>query len=112
MRYNPALRESGKNPFQLDSDAPSIRLKEYSYREARYTMLARSNPELAATLLKEAQDDVERQWRVYSARAAMPGRGETPNIAPPEKPAAPTETETTNEARKDEQVAVSSGGTK
>ena len=86
MRYNPALREEGKNPFQLDSKAPSIRLKEYAYREARYTMLARSNPELAAELLKEAQDDVERQWRVYSARAAMPGRGETPHIAPPEKP--------------------------
>jgi pyruvate-ferredoxin/flavodoxin oxidoreductase len=84
MRYNPSLRDTGKNPFQLDSKAPSIRLKEYSYREARYTMLARSNPDLAATLLKEAQDDVERQWRVYSARAAMPGRGETPHIAPPE----------------------------
>ena len=86
MRYNPSLRESGKNPFQLDSKAPSIRLKEYAYREARYTMLARGNPELAAQLLKEAQDDVERQWRVYSARAGMPGRGETPNIAPAEKP--------------------------
>jgi pyruvate-ferredoxin/flavodoxin oxidoreductase len=86
MRYNPALRESGKNPFQLDSEAPSIRLKDYAYREARYTMLARGNPELAATLLSEAQDDVERQWRVYSARAAMPGRGETPHIAPEEKP--------------------------
>jgi pyruvate-ferredoxin/flavodoxin oxidoreductase len=86
MRYNPSLRESGKNPFQLDSKAPAIRLKEYSYREARYTMLARSNPALAAKLLEEAQDDVERQWRVYSARAAMPGRGETPHIAPEEKP--------------------------
>jgi pyruvate-ferredoxin/flavodoxin oxidoreductase len=85
MRYNPDLRESGKNPFQLDSKAPSIRLKEYTYREARYTMLARSNPDLAAKLLVEAQDDVERQWRVYSGRAAMPGRGETPNIAPQEK---------------------------
>jgi pyruvate-ferredoxin/flavodoxin oxidoreductase len=84
MRYNPSLREEGKNPFQLDSRAPSIRLKEYTYREARYTMLARSNPEVAAELLKEAQDDVERQWRVYSARATMPGRGDTPNIAPPE----------------------------
>jgi pyruvate-ferredoxin/flavodoxin oxidoreductase len=49
-------------------------------------MLARSNPELAAKLLTEAQDDVEREWRVYSARAAMPGRGETPHIAPLEKP--------------------------
>ena len=86
MRYNPALREEGKNPFQLDSRAPSIRLKDYAYREARYTMLARGNPELAAELLKEAQDDVERQWRVYSARATMPGRGETPHIAPDEKP--------------------------
>jgi pyruvate-ferredoxin/flavodoxin oxidoreductase len=86
MRYNPALREEGKNPFQLDSKAPSIRLKDYAYREARYTMLARSNPEVAAALLLEAQDDVERQWRVYSARAGMQGRGETPNIAPAEKP--------------------------
>ncbi len=84
MRYNPGLRAEGKNPFQLDSKAPSIRLKEYAYREARYTMLVRGNPELAEELLKDAQDDVERQWRVYSARAAMPGRGETPNIAPPD----------------------------
>jgi pyruvate-ferredoxin/flavodoxin oxidoreductase len=86
MRYNPGLRNEGKNPFQLDSKAPSIRLKEYAYREARYTMLARGNPSLAADLLKEAQDDVERQWRVYSARAAMPGRGDTPHIAPAETP--------------------------
>jgi pyruvate-ferredoxin/flavodoxin oxidoreductase len=87
MRYNPDLRETGKNPFQLDSKAPAIRLKDYTYREARYTMLVRSNPELAAKLLEEAQDDVERQWRVYSARAGMPGRGETPHIAPLEKTA-------------------------
>jgi pyruvate-ferredoxin/flavodoxin oxidoreductase len=97
MRYNPALRETGKNPFQLDSKAPSIRLKDYAYREARYTMLARGNPELAAELLKEAQDDVERQWRVYSARAAMPGRGETPHIAPEEK-------------HEEETAAVAAGG--
>ena len=45
MRYNPALRAEGKNPFQLDSKAPSIPLKQYSYHEARYTMLARSHPE-------------------------------------------------------------------
>jgi pyruvate-ferredoxin/flavodoxin oxidoreductase len=101
MRYNPSLREEGKNPFQLDSKAPSIRLKEYAYREARYTMLARSNPELAAKLLAEAQDDVEREWRVYSARAAMPGRGETPNIAPPEKP---------EEKAEDKLAATAAGG--
>jgi len=100
LRYNPALREEGKNPFQLDSKAPSIRLKDYAYREARYTMLVRSNPEVAAKLLAEAQDDVEREWRVYSARAAMPGRGETPHIAPPEKP----------EAKPEEKLAATAAG--
>ena len=84
MRYNPALRAEGKNPFLLDSRPPTLSLKEYSYHEARYTMLLRSHPELAEKLLKQAQDDVERAWRVYSGRAAMPGRAATPNIAPPE----------------------------
>jgi pyruvate-ferredoxin/flavodoxin oxidoreductase len=72
MRYNPALRLEGKNPFQLDSRAPSIRLREYAYQEARYTMLARSNPDVAAELLKLAEEDVDRKWRVYENRAAMP----------------------------------------
>jgi pyruvate-ferredoxin/flavodoxin oxidoreductase len=100
IRYNPSLREEGKNPFQLDSKAPSIRLKDYAYREARYTMLARSNPGLAADLLKEAQDDVERQWRVYSGRAAMPGRADTPHIAPPE----------INEGKPEEKLAATAAG--
>src|SRR6516225_8042224 len=89
MRYNPALRLEGKNPFQLDSKAPSLSLKQYAYQEARYTMLVRSNPEAARQLLKEAQDDVERQWRVYSSRAAMAGRSESPHIAPVEPESAP-----------------------
>jgi len=89
MRYNPALRLEGKNPFQLDSKAPSIPLKQYAYQEARYTMLVRSDPEAARELLKLAQDDVERQWRVYSNRAAMPGRSESPHIAPVEPESAP-----------------------
>lgn len=82
MRYNPALRLEGKNPFILDSKAPSIPLKQYAYQEARYTMLVRSDPEAARELLKLAQDDVEREWRVYSNRAAMAGRSESPHIAP------------------------------
>jgi pyruvate-ferredoxin/flavodoxin oxidoreductase len=84
MRYNPALRAEGKNPFILDSRAPSIPLKDYIYNEARYTMLLRANPQVAEELLQEATDDVERTWRVYSGRAAMPGRSATPNISPRE----------------------------
>jgi pyruvate-ferredoxin/flavodoxin oxidoreductase len=74
MRYNPALNLEGKNPFQLDSKAPSIPLKDYVYQEARYTILARSNPEAAAELLHEAQEDVQRRWSIYDSRGAMPSR--------------------------------------
>jgi pyruvate-ferredoxin/flavodoxin oxidoreductase len=70
MRYDPSLCALGKNPFQLDSQAPSIPLKAYAYQEARYTMLARSSPDVAAELLKQAQDDVDSKWRVYENRAA------------------------------------------
>jgi pyruvate-ferredoxin/flavodoxin oxidoreductase len=82
MRYNPALRAEGKNPFILDSRAPSIPLEDYIYNESRYTMLQRAHPETAAQLLKQATDDVERTWRVYAGRAAMAGREASPNISP------------------------------
>jgi pyruvate-ferredoxin/flavodoxin oxidoreductase len=84
IRYNPELREQGKNPFQLDSKAPSIPLKKYMYEEARYSMLARSHPDHARELLRMAQDDVERQWRVYEGRAGLTGEG---TLAPEEDPA-------------------------
>jgi pyruvate-ferredoxin/flavodoxin oxidoreductase len=86
MRFNPALRSEGKNPFQLDSKAPSISLKQYAYQEARYSMLARSDPEAARTLLRMAQDDVNRNWYVYQNRAAAPAQPKAPE---PEEPAEP-----------------------
>ncbi len=82
MRYDPRLRDQGKNPFQLDSKAPSIALKDYVYQEARYSMLARSDPETARELLRLAQDDVQRQWRVYENRATMHGRADNPVAVP------------------------------
>ncbi len=89
MRYNPALRAEGKNPFQLDSRAPSIPLKKYVYQEARYSMLARNNPSEADRLLELAQRDVDRQWKVYSNHAAA---SETPVISQPETALIKTET--------------------
>jgi pyruvate-ferredoxin/flavodoxin oxidoreductase len=86
IRYNPMLREQGKNPFQLDSKAPSIPLKQFVYEEARYSMLARSHPEPARELLRLAQDDVNRQWRVYEGRAAMDGEGTPAAEQPVEEP--------------------------
>jgi pyruvate-ferredoxin/flavodoxin oxidoreductase len=56
------------------------------YEEARYSMLARSHPREARELLRLAEDDIERQWRVYESRASMAGEGQ-PAPELPEEPA-------------------------
>jgi len=71
FRYNPALAKEGKNPFQLDSRAPSIPLEKYIYNETRYTMLVNSAPEEAKKLLHEAQDNVNERWKLYQHMASM-----------------------------------------
>ena len=76
MRYDPRLFAQGKNPFQLDSKAPSLPLRDYVYQEGRYSMLAHSDPETARSLLTSAEDDVARRWRIYENRAAMLERTE------------------------------------
>jgi len=91
LRYDPRLRDQGKNPFQLDSKAPSIALKDYVYQEARYSMLVRSDPETARDLLRMAQDDVERHWRVYENRATMHGRADNPVVVPAAVESGPSE---------------------
>jgi pyruvate-ferredoxin/flavodoxin oxidoreductase len=71
FRYNPDLTKAGKNPFQLDSKAPSLDLDKYIYNETRYKMLSLSQPELAKQLLTEAQNDVAVRWQLYSYLANM-----------------------------------------
>ncbi len=72
-RYNPSLVDQGKNPFQLDSRAPTTALKDYIYNETRYTMLVKSNPEEAKKLLALAQEDVKAKWRQYEYLSQQPG---------------------------------------
>ncbi|MGA3020171.1 MAG: pyruvate:ferredoxin (flavodoxin) oxidoreductase, partial [Bryobacteraceae bacterium] len=72
FRFNPDLVAQNKNPFQLDSRAPSITLKEYIYNETRYTMLVKSNPEQAKKLLELAQQDVAGHWKLYDYMAHEP----------------------------------------
>ena len=78
FRYNPALVAQGKNPFQLDSKAPTIPLEKYIYNETRYTMLTHSNPEAAKALLVQAQEDVNYRWKMYEHWASMPPTGKPP----------------------------------
>jgi pyruvate-ferredoxin/flavodoxin oxidoreductase len=64
-RYNPALLDEGKDPFSLDSKAPTIPLEQYAYNETRYRMLLQSNEERAKDLMKQAQQDVQARWHQY-----------------------------------------------
>jgi pyruvate-ferredoxin/flavodoxin oxidoreductase len=75
FRYNPALSDQHKNPFQLDSRPPSLPLKDYIYNETRYTMLVKSNPEEAKRLLVLAEQDVKHRWKTYEYMANMPANG-------------------------------------
>ncbi len=79
FRYNPALAGEGKNPFQLDSKAPSVSIEKYAYNETRYTMLTRSDPSAAERLLIEAQQDAQTRFKLYEHMASMPGIGSKEN---------------------------------
>ncbi len=73
FRYNPAMRQVGANPFQLDSLRPSIPLKDYAYNEIRYSSLAESDGDTAARLLDAAQRWVDEKFRQYEDLAARDG---------------------------------------
>lgn len=69
IRFNPMLRQAGKNPFVLDSPRPTIPLTAYAYNELRYTDLKRSNPEEADYLMRLAQEIVDLRWQNYENMA-------------------------------------------
>ena len=73
IRYNPALRESDKNPFVLDSPRPSIKLKDYAFNELRYKMLSRSHPAESEELMALAQKVVNQKWEIYEEMASGSG---------------------------------------
>lgn len=77
FRFDPIMRKSGHNPFQLDSPAPSIPFKDYAYRESRYNSLAQTHPESAAELLDQAQAMVDKRYRIYEDLAASTSGGTT-----------------------------------
>ncbi|MCK9282210.1 MAG: pyruvate:ferredoxin (flavodoxin) oxidoreductase [Melioribacteraceae bacterium] len=71
FRYNPENLLEGKNPLKLDSKEPKIKLQDYIYTETRYKMLTKSHPEAAKALLKLAQEDVLKRWKMYDQMASF-----------------------------------------
>lgn len=77
-RYNPALKEQGLNPLQLDSRSPKKKVIDSLLQENRFKMLTKSKPEAAKVLQKQAQQDVDERWKVYeylAARSLANGNG-------------------------------------
>jgi len=72
FRYDPRLRDEGKNPFQLDSKAPKMRFRDYAMNETRYRMLMQSDPQTAEALMSEADEVIARRWKELEYLAAEP----------------------------------------
>jgi pyruvate-ferredoxin/flavodoxin oxidoreductase len=69
-RYDPRLKQQGKNPLQLDSRSPKVPIESSLYSENRFKMLTKSKPAEAKRLLEEAQQDVRDRWQLYQYLAA------------------------------------------
>jgi pyruvate-ferredoxin/flavodoxin oxidoreductase len=61
-RFDPRLKEQGKNPLQLDSKAPTLNFEEYAYGENRYRTLKQSKPDAAAELMTLASKDAAERY--------------------------------------------------
>jgi pyruvate-ferredoxin/flavodoxin oxidoreductase len=71
VRYNPTVRQSGENPFVLDSPRPTMKLRDYADNELRYRMLRHTNPKGADRLMQMAQAAVDRKWKLYEEMATL-----------------------------------------
>ena len=69
FRYDPRLKAQGKNPFILDSKAPSESYRDFIMNEARYSSLTRSFPERAEELFQKAEDTAAARFETLTERA-------------------------------------------
>jgi pyruvate-ferredoxin/flavodoxin oxidoreductase len=68
-RYDPRLKEEGKNPFILDSKEPTKPLRDFLETEVRYTSLKRTFPEEAEELFAAAEKDAKERYENYRRMA-------------------------------------------
>ncbi len=68
-RYNPMLRQQGKNPFQLDSKQPDGSLQEFLTGENRYQLLARTYPELSQKYRQEMEKWINERYEILRRMA-------------------------------------------
>ncbi|MCI9273142.1 MAG: pyruvate:ferredoxin (flavodoxin) oxidoreductase [Clostridiales bacterium] len=62
FRFDPRLADEGKNPFQLDSKAPSASYRDFIMNEVRYNSLSRAFPERASALFDKAEEQAQEKY--------------------------------------------------
>jgi pyruvate-ferredoxin/flavodoxin oxidoreductase len=72
FRYDPRLKDQGKNPFQLDSKEPTTSIEDFMYSEVRFKSLKQADPNRADALLAKAKAHAERVWKEYKYLADRP----------------------------------------
>jgi pyruvate-ferredoxin/flavodoxin oxidoreductase len=72
FRYNPALENEGKNPFQFDSKEPDwAKFQTYINSEVRFSSLKKTFPAHAAELGKIAEENAKWRYNQYKRLEAM-----------------------------------------
>ncbi|MGI5970507.1 MAG: pyruvate:ferredoxin (flavodoxin) oxidoreductase [Oscillospiraceae bacterium] len=69
FRYDPRLEAQGKNPFQLDSKAPTGDYREFLMGEVRYNSLGMAFPERAEKLFEAAVSEAAEKYRKLAQQA-------------------------------------------
>jgi len=69
-RFNPTLKDEGKNPFILDSKEPTGDIRSFLEGENRYLMLKQAYPDVAEQLFTKAEKDLLDRYEIYKQRAA------------------------------------------
>ncbi len=62
FRYDPRLAQEGKNPFTMDSKAPTLDYQSFIRNEVRYNSLLRTFPERADELFQKAEMSAKEKY--------------------------------------------------
>lgn len=68
-RFNPMLKDEGKNPFVLDSKEPTASFRDFIMSENRYSSLTRTFPERAEMLFETAEKNAKEKYETYKKMA-------------------------------------------
>jgi len=70
-RFNPTLKDEGKNPFILDSKEPTGDIKGFLEGENRYLRLKQAFPDVADELFTKAEKDLMDRYDTYKKMASL-----------------------------------------